>query len=77
MKNKRYKIYEISDLVGYSNSDYFYKNFRLYEGMSPKEFQMQNNLGSNDNEINYRSTDIYYYEVCILLPCYQFLFCTM
>lgn len=45
MKNKRYKIYEISDLVGYSNSDYFYKNFRLYEGMSPKEFQMQNNLG--------------------------------
>ena len=44
MENKRYKIYEISELVGYSNSDYFYKNFRLYEGISPKEFQMQNNL---------------------------------
>jgi len=44
MKNKRYKIYEISKLVGYSNSDYFYKNFKLYEGISPKEFQMQNNL---------------------------------
>lgn len=44
LENKRYKIYEISELVGYSNSDYFYKNFRLYEGISPKEFQMQNNL---------------------------------
>lgn len=44
MKNRRYKIYEISKLVGYSNSDYFYKNFRLYEGISPKEFQMKNNL---------------------------------
>lgn len=44
MKNTGYKIYEISELVGYSNSDYFYKNFRLYEGVSPKEFQMQNNL---------------------------------
>lgn len=44
MENKRYKIYEISQLVGYSNSDYFYKNFRLYEGISPKEYQMKNNL---------------------------------
>src|SRR5699024_7242437 len=32
--DKRYKVYEVSKLVGYSNSDYFYKNFKLYEGMS-------------------------------------------
>ena len=46
LKNKRYKVYEVSQLVGYSNSDYFYKNFRLYEGISPKEFQMKNNKKS-------------------------------
>ncbi len=42
--DKRYKVYEISKLVGYSNSDYFYKNFKLYEGISPKEYQMQNRV---------------------------------
>lgn len=39
--DKQYKVYEVSKLVGYSNSDYFYKNFKLYEGISPKEYQMQ------------------------------------
>lgn len=39
--NSHQKIYEISKLVGYSNSDYFYKNFKELEGMSPKEFQMK------------------------------------
>lgn len=42
--DKQYKVYEISKLVGYSNSDYFYKNFKLYEGISPKEFQMKNRV---------------------------------
>lgn len=36
----KYKVNEISRLVGYSNADYFYKNFKQYEGMSPKEYQM-------------------------------------
>lgn len=42
--NKQYKVYEISKQVGYSNSDYFYKNFKLYEGKSPKEYQMQHRV---------------------------------
>lgn len=42
--DKQYKVYEISKLVGYSNSDYFYKNFKQYEGMSPKEYQMKNRV---------------------------------
>ncbi|KRG11947.1 hypothetical protein ACA29_12535 [Lederbergia galactosidilytica] len=37
----KYKVNEISKLVGYSNADYFYKNFKQYEGMSPKEYQMK------------------------------------
>lgn len=42
LTHKNYKVYEISKLVGYSNSDYFYKNFKEHEGMSPKEYQMKN-----------------------------------
>lgn len=42
--DKQHKVYEIAKQVGYSNSDYFYKNFKLYEGLSPKEFQMQHRI---------------------------------
>ena len=42
--DKQYKVYEIAKQVGYSNSDYFYKNFKLYEGLSPKEYQMRNRV---------------------------------
>lgn len=41
LKQEKYKVYEIAELVGYSNSDYFYKNFKEYVGMSPKEYQMK------------------------------------
>ncbi|MCJ7842073.1 response regulator [Lederbergia sp. NSJ-179] len=41
LASKKYKVNEISQLVGYSNADYFYKNFKQYEGISPKEFQMK------------------------------------
>ncbi|MGP4041447.1 response regulator transcription factor [Gracilibacillus sp. D59] len=33
------KVYEVSEKVGYSNNDYFYKKFKKYVGVSPKEFQ--------------------------------------
>lgn len=36
-----YKVYEVSDLVGYSNMDYFYKKFKKHVGMSPKEYQKE------------------------------------
>jgi len=32
------KVYQISEQVGYSNTDYFYSKFRKYVGVSPKEF---------------------------------------
>jgi len=34
----RYKIYEISDMVGYSNSFNFTRTFRNYFGMTPSEY---------------------------------------
>lgn len=33
------KIYEISKLVGYSNTDYFYLKFKRHTNMTPKEFK--------------------------------------
>lgn len=33
------KVYEIAQLVGYANVDYFHKKFRKYVGMSPAEFR--------------------------------------
>lgn len=35
----RYKIYEISDMVGYSNSFNFTRTFRNYFGMTPSEYR--------------------------------------
>lgn len=37
------KIYEISKLVGYSNTDYFYLKFKKHTNMTPKEFKMSQN----------------------------------
>ncbi|GIN72591.1 DNA-binding response regulator [Bacillus sp. J14TS2] len=45
LMSDKYKVNEISRLVGYSNADYFYKNFKQYENMSPKEYQMKQRKG--------------------------------
>lgn len=37
--NHDYKVYEISQLVGYTNVDYFHKKFKKYVGMSPAEYR--------------------------------------
>ncbi|SHM98546.1 response regulator transcription factor [Gracilibacillus kekensis] len=34
-----WKVYEVSEKVGYTNYDYFYKKFKKYTGVSPKKFQ--------------------------------------
>lgn len=34
-----YKVYEIAELVGYKNPDYFYTKFRKYEGISPSQYR--------------------------------------
>lgn len=33
------KVYQISKLVGYSNTDYFFMKFKRYTGMTPKDYQ--------------------------------------
>lgn len=43
-----YKVYEISQLVGYTNVDYFHKKFKKYAGMSPAEFRRANSVERND-----------------------------
>lgn len=39
LNNQELKVYEISELVGYNNVDYFHKKFKKYVGMSPAEFR--------------------------------------
>lgn len=39
---KNLKVYEISELVGYKNVDYFHKKFKKYLGESPAEFRKRN-----------------------------------
>ena len=34
-----FKVYQVSEKVGFSNIDYFYNKFKKYVGLSPKEFQ--------------------------------------
>ena len=37
--NNDYKVYEIAQLVGYPNVDYFHKKFKKYVGISPAEYR--------------------------------------
>lgn len=39
LANQNYKVYEVSQMVGYTNVDYFHKKFRKYAGMSPAEYR--------------------------------------
>jgi two-component system response regulator YesN len=41
LENTDLKIYQISKLVGYANTDYFFLKFRKYTGMTPKEYKTQ------------------------------------
>ena len=37
-----FKIYEVAEMVGYNNTNYFYKNFKKFTGYNPNDFR--NNL---------------------------------
>lgn len=39
LSQNQLKVYEIAELVGYSNADYFHKKFRKYVGESPAEYR--------------------------------------
>lgn len=43
LQNKM-KVYEISELIGYKNVDYFHKKFKKYVGISPAEFRKSADL---------------------------------
>lgn len=39
LKQKNLKVYEIAEIVGYKNVDYFHKKFKKYVGISPAEYR--------------------------------------
>ena len=45
------KIYQISKLVGYTNTDYFFMKFKKYTGMTPKEFKKVNDDDKKDDKV--------------------------
>lgn len=50
---RRYKLYEICSMVGYKDSKYFSKVFKLYTGYTPKEYCYKKLLiGDMDDEKN-------------------------
>ena len=42
LQHSNFMVYEVAEMVGYSNSDYFYKKFKQHFNVSPNEFR--NNL---------------------------------
>jgi two-component system response regulator YesN len=43
LKQKNLKVYEVSELAGYKNVDYFHKKFKKYVGISPAEYRKKLN----------------------------------
>jgi len=43
LKEEEYKVYEIAQMVSYSNVDYFHKKFKKYVGISPAEYRKSEN----------------------------------
>jgi two-component system response regulator YesN len=39
LRNIRYKVYEVSEMVGYHDMGYFSNAFKKLTGMTPSEFQ--------------------------------------
>jgi two-component system response regulator YesN len=50
LANGNAKIYKISEMVGYTNSKYFYKVFKKYTGYTPKEYYFRKVLATRGNE---------------------------
>lgn len=45
-----YKVYEVAEMVGYSNINYFHNKFKKYVGISPLSFKRQGKGGGEDDE---------------------------
>ena len=46
----KYKVYEISNKVGYKNIDYFYRKFKYYVGQRPRDYLQPDENGGSTNE---------------------------
>ncbi len=44
LKDRKYKIYEIVEMVGYTSKQYFANLFRNYTGMTPSEYRNKNSV---------------------------------
>lgn len=49
IKNSELKIYQISKLVGFANTDYFFMKFKKYTGYTPKEYKIMTEMEKNRN----------------------------
>ncbi len=50
LRQEHFKVYEISERIGYNNIDYFYKKFRKYVGESPSEYRRRLGLTADSEE---------------------------
>jgi two-component system response regulator YesN len=47
-----YKVYEVAEMVGYTNINYFHNKFKKYVGISPLSFKKQNCILYDNDENN-------------------------
>lgn len=47
----KYKVYEVAEMVGYTNINYFHNKFKKYVGISPLNYKRQNG-GSTEDDID-------------------------
>ena len=43
-----YRVYEVAEMVGYSNINYFHNKFKKYVGMSPLSYKKQFGGGKDE-----------------------------
>ncbi len=48
--DQRYKVYEISALVGYKNVDYFHLKFKQFEGTTPNDYRIKHHVDVETTE---------------------------
>lgn len=51
LEKKNLKVYEIAELVGYKNVDYFHKKFKKYMRISPAEYRKKLQLADENREM--------------------------
>lgn len=44
LKKRSLKLYEVADMLGYRDANYFARVFRKYHGINPSEYREQNNI---------------------------------